>query len=206
MDGATRETLLYATATLIRVLVCKDAVLADAFDSNGTSSVRAIVPLASVGDRKELQAWARTRGVRLSVKHADPIDLYLWAFGGLVGPACMDADKKALLRVSLKGARLVRTIGSFYSPMTAEELAAHDNEEHAPAKCPVCRDHDLLMLALADRHEESIESAESRYPQVDWGAEREQLFVVGRSNLTHKSSAVDEDGAAKAILAPSPPW
>lgn len=202
---APRETAIWQVREFLRLHVGPDAVMSDAFD--GSFSVRCVVPMASM-DRKTLQSKWKACG-NLSVKHADPSDLYMWAFGGMVGAACLAPEDKAALRISLKGARLVRTIGGFYKPLPKSELARRRAEsEHNAATCPVCKDHELETLTLDNRRADSVESIESTFDQVEWTSEHESafsVFLVRRGGLTNKLATDDDNYPAAMPASHAPP-
>jgi hypothetical protein len=198
---AARETLIGQVREFVHDSVSPDAVFCDAFQG-AEMSVRVIVPLESV-DRKTLQ---RTWRGQLSVKRGDPAELWLWAFDGMRGAACLSAEDKATLRISLIKARLIRTIGTLYSPLPKAELAKRRKDnEHNPGSCPICKEHEPLeTIPLQQRHEESVASAEARFV-VDWMAEHESTFFLRKGSLTHKSQGGDDPATETAVSSPSPP-
>jgi hypothetical protein len=137
------------------------------------------------------------------IKRGTTEELFWWAFGGFHDVvATMDADAKAALRVALIDYHTITTTGSLYSALSKEEMLVADN---SPCKCPVCKDHDLEVVPLEERHTERIEDIYDRYEIVDWSREHLSPFLVRKGDLTYKSFAIYCRDVAVPILDAAPP-
>ena len=112
---------------------------------------------------------------RLELKRDQPArDLLLWVFAGIEPALMLSGEYRVALRVAFKGARLIRTVGDFYSRLPEAEIRAQ-HEKHAAElaegrHCPICAEQ-MRAIPAEEQSLEPVEDIESRYERFSWNEE-----------------------------------
>ena len=138
------------------------------------------------------------------IKRGTTEELFHWAFNGFRDLAIMDADAKAALRIQIIGHHTICTTGTLYHLLPREQWAKADS---APCVCPVCKDHDLDVVPVEERHVQRTEDITDAYDHVDWSREPLSPFVVRKGDITNNfGKFYRESSKVVDVDLSRPPW
>lgn len=173
--GLTRVKLRKAANKFIKSLGPASSVSVlkhEVIEKDGVTAIRlAIHGLANPNYSRLASQWSN--GYLTLQRSLLPKALLQWTFKGAEDLLLQSGAIRSRVLAECRG-RWSRTTGTFYSPLGAIQLAEiREKRKKDPAhcQCPTCK-ATLIEIPLPERHNETIDEVNARYPIVDWSAQR----------------------------------
>ena len=129
-----------------------------------------------------------------------------WTFLGTEPLLRIPGDLRSMALLPLRGRRLLRTTGKFYSPLSKAKLAERRKEESEglPCACKLCGGI-VDNIPKPDRPSMTIEELERVYKLIDWSSNYQRIFKAPPSPVIAIRNHSDYIPAASAAESHAPP-